>query len=292
MRKGGVLLLVLAVMSVVLSVALLAAATFHGRAALARDSLRREEARDTLLAAISNAVETVLADTNGVDHLAERWAVPDAFFPPDSPFRGELEDESARISLATADATLLEAVLARADVDPDGGTPGERRRYAERLVALRDAWKADHGGEPPPSLAFYAEWGASFPNWVKRMRTFTTPHKTGAVNVNTASQDVLRAVLTAAGAEADVADSMAWRAVHARNGGAVVGTVTRKTLAALFLGEGTLPTEQEGNVLARAERMLGVSSPLFRGRFRCERPRVAVEFVYDRSERAFRAWDE
>lgn len=291
-RSGGVLLLVLAVMAIVLSVVLLAAATFHGRATLARDSLSREEARDTLLTAVSNAVDLLLSDTNGVDHLAEKWADSDAFFPTVSPYRGELEDESARISLATADAALLEAVLTRTDIDLDGGTPGERKRYAETIVASRDAWMAEHDGAPPPSFAFYAEWGAMFPNWVTRMREFATPCRTAAVNVNTAPQDVLRAVLMAAGAEADAADAMAWRAIQARSGGVTVGTVTRQTLSTLFLGEGTLPTEQEGNMLARAERMLGASSTLFRGWFRCARPAVSVRFVYDREARAFRAWSE
>ena len=287
-KSGGVLLLVLGIMALVLSTALLAGVTFRARAKLTHDALRRESARDTLLLAVSNAVSLLAADTNGVDFLDEPWARPETFFPAASPFRGILADESARLPLAVADTNLVAAVL-RQGAD---SAPAQCQRYAEDLLRWRDDWKHDHEDAPPPSFAFYAEAGAANPAFVERLRVCETPYGSGPVNVNTAPRELLEAVLAAAGADEGVAREMAKRAIEARAAGVVVPTVTRKSLSALFLGEGVLASTAEANVLSRAERILGASSDLFRGRFECLAPHVALEFVYDRAEKRFLLWAE
>ena len=291
-RSGGVLLVVLGTMALVLSLVVTATVVFQSRLALANKSLRRESARDTLLMAVSNAVDVLLADTNGVDSLDETWADSETFFPGASPFRAKISDEGARIPLATADASMLAALLG--DVRDEGVELSEEaiRGHAEALVQWRDGWKQEHSGEAPPSFAFYANALVGPPALAECLRRGGTAFGGGPVNVNTAAPEVLEAVLEAAGASKPLAREMVRNALAARERGAVVGTVTRRTLSALFLGEGAMPTSQQAEVLSQAGGMLGVSSGLFRGRFACANPVVEVEFVYDREAKRFVSWRE
>ncbi len=291
-RSGGVLLVVLGTMALVLSLVVTATVVFQSRLALANKSLRRESARDTLLLAVSNAVDVLLADTNGVDSLDEAWADSETFFPGASPFSARISDEGARIPLATADASMLEALLG--GVRDEGVELSEEaiRGHAAALVQWRDGWKQEHGGEAPPSFAFYANAIAGPPALAECLRRGGTAFGGGPVNVNTAAPEVLEAILEAAGASRPLAREMVRNALAARERGAVVGTVTRRTLTALFLGERAMPTSQQAEVLSRAGGMLGVSSGLFRGRFACANPVVEVEFVYDREAKRFVAWRE
>ena len=291
-RSGGVLLVVLGTMALVLSLVVTATVVFQSRLALANKSLRRESARDTLLLAVSNAVDVLLADTNGVDSLDEAWADPETFFPGTSPFRARLSDEGARIPLATADASMLAALLDGVRDEGEELSEEAIRGRAEELVRWRDGWKQEHSGEAPPAFAFYANALAGPPALAECLRRGGTAFGDGPVNVNTAAPEVLEAVLASAGASRPLAHEMVRNAQAARERGAVVETVTRRTLSALFLGEGAMPTSQQAEVLSRAGEMLGVSSELFRGRFECVKPFVAVEFVYDREGKRFVEWRE
>lgn len=300
-RSGGVLLLVLGIVSLVLSTVVLATATFRARLRLTHDALRREETRDGLLVCVSNAIALLLADDNGVDHLGESWAAPLA----SPPLRGMLLDESARIPLATADTNLLAQLLGTDSpiVGTDSSVFDSRvpsRVYAassQALVDWRSRWTSDHGGEAPPSLAFYLDALAAGDRLMHsalgdRLSAFGTPFGVGPVNLNTASPAVVAAVLRASGATADLADEMAAHLVDARASGAIAAASGRRTLAALLVGPGRPPTAAEAAVLAAAEPHFGCSSDLFRGRFESLSPAVALEFVYDRAARRFLLWDE
>lgn len=288
-RSGGVLLVVLGTVALVLSMVLLASVTFQARLALARDTMNRESARDTLLLAVSNAVDVLLADTNGVDSLDEAWADPETFFPERSPFRARLRDEGALLPLATADAAVLSAVFRGAQ---EGLGEGALAGQAEALVQWRDDWSQRHDGEAPPSFAFYANALEGRPFLAERLRKCGTAFGRRGVNVNTAEPEVLEAVLIASGASEAGAREMTRTALAVRKSGVVVETVTRKTLAALFLGEGRMPTSEQAKVLSEAGGRLAASSERFRGRFECVKPFVAVEFVYDREAKRFVEWRE
>ena len=276
-------MLVICVMTVVLSTVLLAAATFRARVRLTYDTLRRETARDELLLCVSNAVEILLADTNAVDHLGESWAFP--LGAP--PLRCLLTDENARLPLQTADTNLLAEALG-------GVAVPSARVLASSLAAWRDGWRADHE-ETPPAFGFYAAAlgdSEAAADAAARLRILASPYASGPINLNTAAPDVVAAVLRASGAAPDMAAAMAATLAATRDSGAVAGAVHRRALAALLLGPGRVPTEEETRVLMAAEHLFGVSTSLFRGRFSCPNPAVAIEFVYDRSEHRFLLWDE
>lgn len=288
-RSGGVLLLVLGVMTLVLSTVLLAAATMRSRIRATRDALAREKARDVLLYAISNAVDVLSADTNGVDYAGEEWSLSETFFDPKSPYRARLLDTGAFVSLASVETNLLSSVLAGAD---ERMTPEQTFLYASDLLRWREEWREAHEGEAPPSFAFYADAGAASPACVERLRAWGTPWGEEKMNVNTISPELLKAVLCSCGASESLAREMVDRAEGARAGGLVLEAVTRASLARLFLGEGVLATVAEARVFARAERLLGVRGNRFWGRVECLSPRVAIEFVYDREAKRFVAWRE
>ena len=294
-RAGATLLLVLGIVALALSTLVLAATTFHARLRLTRDTLRREEARDGLLACVSNAVALLLADTNGVDHLGESWAAPLA----EPPLRAGLEDESARIPLAVAGTNLLAELLSPELAGDASGPfrPGDAGEgtspLAASLAAWRDQWRSEHRGEDPPSLGFYLDaLGPAGPAQAASLAALATPHGSGPVNLNTASPAVVALLLRACGAAPPLADEMAGRLAAARASGAVAVSPGRRTLAAFLIGPGRPPTDAEAAVLASAEPLFGTSSDLFRGRFECPAPAVSFTFVYDRSARRFLLWDE
>ena len=286
-RDGGVLVLVLCVMAILLSTVFLAAATFRARLRLARDTLRREAVRDELLLAVSNAVEILLTDTNSIDHLGEPWAAPLAT----PPLRCLLSDENALIPLQMADTNLLAAVL-----EGEAGTEPPSV-VAARLVAWRDSWRAGHQGEYPPAFDFWATAlsggaGAESPSvMTARLRAVASPYAAGPVNLNTASPDVVAAVLRACGADAAMAGAMAGNLAATRASGAVAGAILRRTLATLLLG-GRPPSEEESRILDAASPLFGTSTSLFHGYFSCPRPAVSIEFVYDRANGRFLLWEE
>ena len=280
-RAAGVLILVLCVLAILLSTVFLAAATFRARLRLTRDTLRREAVRDELLLCVSNAVEILLADTNAVDHLGEPWATPLA----KPPLRCLLSDENALIPLPMADTNLLAAALAGSS----GAEPPPV--VAARLVAWRDNWRAAHADAAPPAFGFWAAVVGDDPGVAVRLRTVASPYAGGPVNLNTASPEVVAAVLRAAGAAPDMAAAMSATLAATRASGAVAGAIRRRTLATLLLG-GRPPTEEESRVLDAAAPLFGTSTSLFHGHFSSPRPAVSIEFVYDRATGHFLLWDE
>ena len=278
-------------MAIVLSTTFLAAAVFRSRFQLTRDTLRREAARDRLLLCVSNAVETLLADTNGVDHAREPWAADFA----EPPFRCRLQDESARLPLATADTNLFAAALSSVPSSPGGGSGAESPVVvAARLAAWRESWCAAHQGESPPAFGFYADALASFgaAGVVDALRVVATPYGTGPVNLNTISTEVMEIMLLGCGAPTDMAGAMTANLVAVRESGAVAADAGPRALRRLLLGGGRPATDAEAEILDAAAPLLGASSHLFRGRFECATPAVAVEFVFDREAKRFLLWDE
>ena len=291
-RAGGVLLLVLCTMAILLSTTFLAAAVFRSRARLTRDTLHREAARDRLLVCVSNAVETLLADTNGVDHLGEPWAADLA----EPPFRCRLQDESALLPLATADTNLLAAALAGARAAQAGAWGAEPPEgFAAHLAAWRDRGRAAHQGEDPPAFGFYADAlrglsGAEAA--ADALRAASTPYGTGPVNLNTVSPEVMEILLRGCGAPPEMAGAMAANLAFVRASGAVAADAGPRTLRRLLLDGGRPASDAEAKVLDAAAPLLGASSHLFRGRFECAHPAVAVEFVFDREAKRLLLWDE
>ena len=286
-RTGGVLVLVLCTMALLLSTVFLAAATFRARLRLTRDTLRRETVRDELLLAVSNAVEILLADTNAIDHLGEPWAASLA----NPPLRCLLSDENALISLQLADTNLLAAALDGSGASLRGSGAEPPSVVAARLISWRDNWRSNHNGEYPPAFGFWAAAIGDNPAVAAHLKAVASPYAAGPVNLNTASPEVVAAVLRACGAEPATAAAMAANLAATRASGAVAGAIRRRTLATLLLG-GRPPSEEEARILDAAAPLLGTSTSLFRGHFSCPRPAVSIEFVYDRADGRFLLWDE
>ena len=292
-RDGGVLLIVLGVLAIVLSTVLLASVTFRTRAVLVRDALRRESARDSLLLAVSNAVELLRNDETSIDHPGEPWAQPSSYFPETSPFHADMRSEGERVALATADAPLLAALLRAEPSVREGALPADAvDRYARDILRFRDDWMANHGGEPPPAIGLYADAVPTDAVLFNGLRACATPFGQGGINPNFAPRHRIAAVLETCGAAPDTAAAMADRAARTLDAGQVVSDTRPSSLAALFLGEGVLPTADVANVLSRASGLLATSGPTFRGRFTCRSPALSIEFTYDRQSRRFLRWDE
>ena len=292
-RAGGVLLLVLCVMAVVLSTTLLAASVFRSRLRLTRDTLRREAARDRLLLCVSNAVDTLLADTNGVDHVGEAWSAD--FGTP--PLRCVLSDEGGLLPLRVAATNVLAEALSAVPSLTGHSAAEPPAVVATRLASWRDRWRADHQDAAPPAFGFYADALATFggpgaESGAAALRALATPYGDGPVNLNTAPAAVVEALLRASGAAPDIAEAMSARLVAARAAGGVAADAGPRTLRRLLLGEGRVATDAEAAVLASVSPHFGASSHLFRGRFECASPAVALEFVYDREAHRFLLWDE
>lgn len=278
-RRAGTLVLVLPVVALLTMLALSGAVTVRLRWAEADALMRRAEARDAARTRIAEALHALVADTNGVDALDEPWAATGPL---------TLVDAESRIHLNNATPDVLAALLTQ--------TAGLPAGQAEALAQSIVAWRG-HQPAPPTALELFGAVPGMNTDILARLAPHATVHGPGRVNVNTAGETVLRALLAGTGAPRDVQDRMVTAFRTARRAGRVCPTADPQTLAELFVGPRAIPDPATAQAIAAVAPLLGTESSAFGGLAigtpaDADHPRHAISFVYDRSARTFVRWVE
>lgn len=300
-REGAALVLVICAAAVLLALSLGAAALAAGRARRAADALVRIELRDAARAAVFGTAEMLCADTNGVDHLGEDWALASAEAAKALGRGGDgvfvtVEDECARVGFpACGKETLASLVAAVSGVDAalargeaEAAFLWKERRDAESTLAgatnavlaaeeeLLDVPVADPAG------------------FAKSLPFLTVLADDGRINANTAPREAVVACILGAGGTPDGAEGVWTRLEMVRGRGGVFETTEQGEALKLLRGEGDVPAPAELAALQLLRPRLRVDTDLFRLAAVARRGpvRVRVECVWDRAARRILRWVE
>ncbi len=278
-RAGSVMVLAIVAVAVATTVAVFVAAWL--RQATALYAARREKRQGVALCADAIrafAREVVFCDTNGYDSVMEGWGapVPDGVpvgtaFVPEFPlaegarFRA-VNDEESRLPLNSDDTSALVALF-----EGVGGLPPEAaRRLAGEVFALRPIARREQIRHAPSMTEAVYE----------AVAPFVTAAPTDGINLNTAPEQVLRALFVFA----ERYDSSAARTLAARvrafraNGGvfrSAEPSAINAALGGLAQGEMLLVEAGAGKFL--------VESRFFSGTVRCGSAEMV--FTIDRTAR-------
>ena len=326
MKRDGSLLIASLVASAVVALLSLALATWvHAQSRRLGASHRHLEAlRMAANAATLAVAERLAIDTNAWDAAGEPWgrepweAIHDgwhlqvaAVATGGREFTSAFTDECGKLSLNHADRAMLEALLRE-----DGGVPvDEARSLAAKMVDWRDADTVAIGGSLPESDAYGMRddpWEA--PNrpfacveelmrlpgisddLLRRLAPLVTVEGGGSINLNTAPEGVLRALILSRAAEEYAAGvNLLVALTDHRQGGGVFATADP---AAIGRALGTLPADQAA-LLARLEPLITVSSSAFSAQAYA-RPipgdspvgAVRIAFAWNRKTGRFTRWIE
>ena len=305
-REGAALVLVICAAAVLLALSLGAAALAAGRARRAADALVRIELRDAARAAVFGTAEMLCADTNGVDHLGEDWAVAsakaaEAFERGGDGVFATVEDECSRLGFPDCGESALAALLAEA-----GGADEADARGAAHAAFL---WKkarderaaqssAGRGGSATNAVLAAEEELLAVPGidagaFAKAL-PFLSVHAGGRLNANTAPRETLVAAVLGAGGTREGAEGLWMRFEMARGRGHIFETTDQAEALKLLRGEGDSPSGAELAALQLLQPRLRTDSDLFRIAGVARRGRIAVraECVWDRKDRQVLRWAE
>lgn len=261
MRGGSILLATLAALSAATLLAVGAAAVLRASAArvahIAADAQGRRAAFDCIG---RFAKEAILCDTNGYDAAGESWTLP--FPPEDAPesavavltpeFPGidpaPCVDEESRLPLNHAPEDTLAALVA----EVCGKDAIQAARIAAEIVALRPLPRREYM-RLAPSLD-----GDAY----MRLAPYVTAAPTTAVNVNTASEPVLRAAFAVAERYGTAASkSLARKLIEYRRGGGALKSLGIPEAGAALGGL----NQAEAAALSAMGNFLAVESRHFSG---------------------------
>ncbi len=326
-RAGGMLIVALVTVAVVTMLALALGAWVRAQSSLLEASrYRRDVRRETLNAAILCVAARLTTDTNEWDAAVELWSrepwerreegwimrVSGAGWSEQPGATKGLEDECGKAPLNHASPALLAALLQEAAQLP----PDRSAALALRLVDWRDTDAAVYGGE----LAEEAAYGTPDLPWLAPNRPFACveevaavpgmmPEATaqllpllsvdgaGTVNLNTAPEPVLRALLRSAQAgDEQAAASLHARLLAHRRAGLVFPASDGLSIGRAL---GGLPAD-EAALLARVEPLLSASSVAFSGvaeaipaaAWAAGRKGGRARFIWNRKECCFTRWVE
>ncbi len=276
-RRGGILILVLICVTLLLALVLSSATLVRLRWALAAETFRRAGARDAALSAIAEALHGLAAQTHPVDG-------PDAAWRDPARTGGiALSDEESRLDLRTASVAALAALFSIAAELPP--------RRAEALAQALVAWR-ERESEPPCVLEDLLAAPGMTPVLLERIAPHATVHGSGRVNIHTAAEPVIRALLASVGASRDTQAVLLAGLRTARRQRRTCASAGEASLAALLLGPGRIPRPEQAQALAALALLMDVRSSSFRGVAETAAPRIRIAFVYDRNAGVFRRWSE
>ncbi len=326
MKRNGSLLIVALVASAVVTILALALATWvRAQSGQLGGTHQREVAlRMAANAAILAVADRLATDTNAWDAATEPWGREpwetlldgwhlqvSALEPWEEDSTAAFTDECGKLPLNHADRSMLEALLR------DGaGLSAERGRTlaamivdwrdADRLAFERPLNEADAYGtrdepwEAPNRPFACVEELVLLPGvsdeLLRRLAPLVTVEGEGGINLNTAPEMVLRALILSRSADdyAGGVNLLAALVAHRREG----GVFHAADPAAIGQALGTLPADQAA-LLARLEPFMTVASSAFSGLARV-RPAtdasqagsVGIAFVWDRKTGRFTRWIE
>lgn len=326
-RDGGILVVALVAVAVVTMLALALGAWVRGQSALLENNrYRREVRREALNAATLCVAARLAGDTNGWDAAVELWSrepwerreegwimrVSGSGWQERPGATAGLTDECGKLPLNRAGPELLAALLQAA-----AGLPPDRSMaLARRLVDWRDADELSYGGEATEAAAYGAPdqpWQAANrpfacveevaavpglpPETAAQLLPLLTVDGVGTVNLNTAPEPVLRALLRSAQAgDEQAAVSLHDRLLEYRRSGFFF---TASGALAIGRALGGLPAN-ESALLGRVEPLLAASSVAFSGvaeatpaaAWAAGRAGGRARFVWDRLQSCFTRWVE
>ena len=299
-------MLVLCATAAILSLALGAAALAASRARRAEDALARAELLDEARAALARAAWALCADTNGVDHLGEDWAVASAEAARALERGGDgvfatVEDDCARLAFpACGEAALARLLAERASLDEAEAQGLAREAFLWKKALDDEAARtaAARGGAATNAvllaeeelLAAPATGAAAFARALPLLSVFGD----GRLNANTAARETVVARILAAGGTRGGAEGVWSRLLMVRGRGGVFERTDPAEALKLLRGEGDVPSAEELDALQRLQPLLCVSSDRFRLAAVARRGPVAVrvECVWDRAARRVLRWAE
>ncbi|MBQ9726709.1 MAG: general secretion pathway protein GspK [Kiritimatiellae bacterium] len=301
-REGASLVLVLCAAGVLLTLSLGAAALAAGRARRAEDALLRAALRDGAREAVFRAAEALCADTNGVDHLGEAWALASTEAEEALAHGGDgtfvrIGDECARLAFPASGEAALAALLAEAGGADAAVARGMAHSIFLRRRELEETAAADPGAATNGVFAAEEELLAvpvEDPAALARALPFLSVRPDAAIGANTAPRETVVALALAAGASREGAEGVWARLQMARGRGDVFETTDMAEALKLLRGEGDVPTAAEIEALQLLKPRLRVGSDLFRIEATARRGHVAVraECVWDRDARRILRWVE
>ena len=306
-RRGATLVLVLCATAALVGLVLGAAALAAGRARRADDALARAALRDAARTALARAAWALCADTNGVDHLGEDWAVASAEAAEaigraaDGVFT-TVEDDRGRLAFPACGEAALAHLLSEWTSPDEAAARGLAhdlllwKRTLDETVAQSSA--ATGGAATNAVLCADEELFAApiaDPAAFSRALPFLTVFgDDGRINANTAPRETVVACILGAGGTPGGAEGV-WRRLRtARRRGAVFGRTDPAEALKLLRGEGDVPTAEELDALQRLQPLLCVGSDRFRLASVARRGPVSVrvECVWDRASRRILRWAE
>ena len=298
-RAGASLVMVLAAVATIVSLALGAAALARNLRLRTDARLGRAELRDEAESALSRAAWALEADTNQVDALSEPWAVDSARAAAALAAGGDgvfviVEDERARLGLPDAGARALGHLLMRRSTLDESAAMGDASAL---LFGLRAASGIRPAGDT--NLVLHAEEELldlphSHPDALAASLPLLSAHAGNHVNVNTVQHDVLVSVARGLGAAPGGAEGLWRRLERSRDRGEVFSSVSPAEALKLLQGEGDVPTAQELEALDLLRPALRVDSGLFRITSTARRGGTfaTVQCVYERGTGRILRWVE
>ncbi len=299
-KEGASLVLVLVAVATILALVLGAAAVAAGRARRAEAALLRAALRDEARAALARAAWALCADTNGVDHLGEDWAVASAK-AADALGRGgdgvfvTIADESARVGFPECGEAALSALVA--------GTSGADAAQARGEAQAAFLWKKRLDAEAALAGATNAVLAAeeellavpvADPAGFAKALPFLSVHAGERLNANTAPREAVVARILGAGGTPGGAEGVWTRLEMVRGRGGVFETTEQGEALKLLRGEGDVPSQEELEALRLLRPHLRVDTDRFRLVAVARRggAAVRVECVWDRASRRILRWVE
>ena len=265
-RRGASLVFVIVVVATLVSLALGAGVLARARTRLSASASRRAALRIEARMALFDALSALAADTNGVTHLGERWALDSAAatealaggrngtfvvvedclsrlpFPECGP-RALAALLTARAALSGADAAgLAQSVFAKA-----------RESGAQGALAAPE-FLADLGPSPEARPALEA------------VVPLVDVLSEGKLNPNTAGRDVFVAAALGSGAEPGAAEGLWRRLERVRARGDFFASASPVEAVKLLRGEGDALPEAEIAALRAIHPSLAMDSDVFRVR--------------------------
>ncbi len=278
-NHGGILILILPIVTLIISLVLTTAVTVRLRNQSASDQIRRANARDAARSAIALSLHHLLSDTNGVDSLDEPWVSGQPL---------PLYDAESRINLNQASQPVWSSLLQQAASLP----PDPAAELARIVVTWRDQQET-----PPAALEFYAAIPQLKRELLERIAPHATVHGSGLVNVNTASLPVLAILMSGNGIKRETRDRMLQTIRTARRNNLVCPSIDSDSLATLFVGPRTIPDPATAQALLNLAPQLTVSSSAFGGVATgqpdgLDFPQHHISFVFNRTTGTFVRWVE
>ena len=306
-REGASLVLVLVAVATIVSLALGASALAAGRARRAEAALLRASMRDEARSALARAARALCADTNGVDHLGEDWALASAE-AAEALARGgdgvfvQVADDAARVAFPAAGEPALGHLLAEAahaDVAAARGAAHAAFLWKEGLDAAAAQASAARGGSATNAVLAAEEEllavPAADPALLAAALPLLTVHPAAAtINPNTAPREAVVALALAEGVSREGVEGLWSRLERVRGRGGFFESTEQTEALKLLQGDGDTPTAEELGALQALRPFLRVSSDVFRLAAVVRRGGVAVrvECVWDRSSRRLLRWCE